>query len=221
MARSSSTGSPRAGLGIVATTSLMLIALGLMALVAVGLLNVLDPFGTHTVDRSGPAVLQRIQTLEEFTAAKASFTQDVDIQNDSFLPDFIKGERVTAIVTGTVRATVDFGSLGPNAVKVSDDGRSIRLTLPEPHLSGVDIDEGNARIVSRDRGVIDRIADVFSSNPTDDAPVYKAAEKKLDAAARQSDVLAQAKTNTERWMRTFLGAAGFSRVEIDWTSPPS
>ena len=82
MARSSTPRPPRAGLGILATVSLVLIALALMALVVVGLLGVLDPFGTKTVDRSGPSVLQRIQTLEEFTAAKASFTQDVDLEND-------------------------------------------------------------------------------------------------------------------------------------------
>jgi len=220
MARSTDPRAPRAGIGILATVSLVLIALALMALVVVGLLGVLDPFGTKTVDRSGPAVLQRIQTLEEFTAAKASFTQDVDLENDSFLPGFIKGERVTAIVTGTVRATVDFGDLGPNSVQVSNDGKAIRLTLPEPQLSDVDIDEGSARIVSRDRGIIDRIAGVFSSNPTDDSPVYRAAEKKLQSAAKQSDVLDQARTNTEQWLRTFLGAAGFTRVEIDWSPPP-
>src|SRR5690606_9885254 len=40
----------RAGLGVVATASLVVIALGLLALVVVGLLNVWNPFGTTTVD---------------------------------------------------------------------------------------------------------------------------------------------------------------------------
>ncbi len=216
-----SNSSGRAGLGILATASLVLIALGLLALVLVGLLNVWDPFGTTTVDRSGPAVLQRIRTLEEFTAAEATFTQDVDLENDSFLPGFIKGERVTAIVTGSVRATVDFGELGPKSIKVSDDGTSIQITLPDPQLSDPEIDEGSARVVSRDRGIVDRIEDVFSGNPTDDTPVYQEAEKKLERAAQDSDVLDQARTNTEQWLRTFLGAAGFEKVEINWAESPS
>lgn len=217
--KSSSTKS-RVSLGIIGTASLVLIALALLALVFVGLLNVWNPFGTTTVDRSGPAVLQRIRTLEEFTAADASFTQDVDLENDSFLPGFIKGERVTAIVTGTVRATVDFSDLGPNSVKVSDDGKSIQITLPEPQLTKPEIDEGSARVVSRDRGIIDRVEDVFASNPTDDSPVYKAAQKKLQSAAEQSDVIEQARTNTEQWLRTFLGAAGFDKVQINWAESP-
>lgn len=211
----------RAGLGIIGTASLVLIALGLMALVVVGLLNVWDPFGTTTVDRSGPAVLERIRTLEEFTAAEATFTQDVDLENDSFLPGFVKGERVTAIVTGSVRATVDFSDLGPNSIQVSDDGRSIQVTLPEPQLADAEIDEGSARIVSRDRGIVDRIEDVFAGNPTDDSPVYEEAEKKLQSAAEQSDVIDQARTNTEQWLRTFLGAAGFDEVQINWAESPS
>ena len=220
LSRNSNSGG-RAGLGILATASLVLIALGLLALVLVGPLNVWDPFGTTTVDRSGPAVLQRIRTLEEFTAAEATFTQDVDLENDSFLPGFIKGERVTAIVTGSVRATVDFGELGPNSIKVSEDGTTIQITLPDPQLSDPDIDEGSARVVSRDRGIVDRIEDVFSGNPTDDTPVYQEAEKKLERAARDSDVIDQARTNTEQWLRTFLGAAGFEKVEINWAESPS
>ncbi len=211
----------RVGLGIIATASLVLIALGLLALVVVGLLNVWDPFGTTTVDRSGPAVLERIRTLEEFTAAEASFTQDVDLENDSFLPGFIKGERVTAIVTGSVRATVDFSDLGPNSVKVSDDGTTIQITLPDPQLTDAEIDEGSTRIVSRDRGIVDRVEDVFASNPTDDSPVYEEAEKKLESAAAKSDVIDQARTNTEQWLRTFLGAAGFETVQINWAESPS
>lgn len=211
----------RGGLGVLATASLMIIAFALIALVIVGLVGIWDPFGSTTVDRSGPAVLERMRTLEEFTAAEAGFTQDVDIENDSFLPGFIKGERVTAIVTGTVRATVDFSQLGPNSVQVSDDGKSIRVILPDPQLDDPEIDEGSARIVSRDRGIIDRLEDVFSANPTDDTPLYKAAEAKLESAAEQSDVLEQARTNTERWLTTFLGAAGFEDVQVQWSAPPS
>ncbi|MFM7508814.1 MAG: DUF4230 domain-containing protein [Actinomycetota bacterium] len=212
----------RVALAPVATVSLVIIALGLVGLVVVGALNWFDPFGSTSVDRSGPSVLERIRQLEEFTAAEATFTQDVDLTEDAnLLPDFIQGERVTAIVTGTVRATVDFGQLTDDAVQVSDDRTTIRLRLPEPTLSDPEIDEGSARVVSRDRGILDRIEDAFVSNPVDDGPVYQAAEQKLADAAANTDVLDQAKVNTERWLSTFLQAAGFSTVEIDWAESPS
>ena len=212
----------RGGIGVAATVSLVVIALSLFGLLVFGVITALDPFGSETVDRSGPAVLERIQELEEFTAAEANFTQDVDLEEDAnYLPDFIKGERVTALVTGQVRATVDFGELDEDAITVSEDRSTIRLDLPEPTLSDAEVEESSTRIVSRDRGLIDRFEDVFSGNPFDDGKLYAAAEDKLEAAARESDLTEQAKANTEKWLRTFLGAAGFTTVEITWDAPPT
>ncbi len=207
---------------LVSVISLVVIALGLVALVVFGAINALDPFGTETVDRSGPAVLEQIRELEEFTAAEGSFTQDIDVEEDAkFLPDFVSGQRIVALVTGNVRATVDFGQLGPGSVVVDDDRTTIRITLPEPVLSDADIEESSARIISRDRGLIDRVDDFFAGNPTDDSPLYQAAEEKVERAARDSDLVEEARANTERWLTTFLGAAGFDTVEITWQDSPA
>ena len=212
----------RAGLGIGVAVALAVIAVALVLLVVDVDGDALLAFGSETVDRSGPAVLEQIQELEEFTAAEGNFSQDVDIEEDSnLLPRFLAGERVVAIVTGTVRATVDMGDLDEDSIVVSEDGTTIRLTLPDPQLSDADIDESSARILSRDRGLLDRVDDFFASNPTDDAELYRAAESKVEEAARESDMLQEARENTERWLATFLGAAGFETVEITWQSSPA
>lgn len=200
---------------------LVVIALTLVALLVVGVVATFDPFATNQIDRSAPAVLQKIQELERFTAAEGQFVQTVDFERDAkYLPSFLKGERVVASVQGNVAATVDFGSLGPDAVRVGDGGRSISLRLPAPELQPADIEESSTKILTRDRGVIDRAEDFFASSPTDDTPLYRAAEKKVDAAAAQSDLEQTARTNTERWFRAFLGAAGFDKVVISWAPAP-
>ncbi len=192
----------------------------MIALVAVGA-ALLNPFRTETVDRSGPTVVERIRDLEEFTAAEAQFVQDVDLETDAkYLPDAIKGERVVAIASGSVRATVDFGSLHGESVTVSDDGNSISLVLPQPVLHDADVQEDETRIVNRQRGLVDRVADLMSSNPYDDADLYSAAERKLEAAAADSGLRATARTNTNAWLETFLGAAGFDDVVINWSPEP-
>ena len=56
-----------------------------MLLVVVGVIATIDPFGSETVDRSGPAVLEQIRELEEFTAAEGNFNQDVDIEEDDVM----------------------------------------------------------------------------------------------------------------------------------------
>ena len=205
-----------------ATVALAVIAVCAVVLVAALVATVLNPFGSETIDRSGPTVLQQIRKLEEFTAAEGTFTQDVDLEEDAkYLPDFLSGQRVTALVTGSVRATVDFSQLDEDAIQVSDDGSTIRLSLPEPVLSDADIEESNARIINRNRGLIDRVDDFFSENPTDDAQLYAAAEEKVAAAARESDLIEEARVNTEQWLTTFLGAAGFETVEITWQDSPT
>ena len=203
-------------MGIVA--ALVIVVFLLLALGAA----LFDPFGTETIDRSGPALLERMRALEEFTAAEATFVQDIDIEQDArYLPDFVKGERVVALVTGEVRATVDFSDLDEDSVEVDEDGSSITVTLPEPELQDAEIEESSTKIVTRERGIVDRLEDVFSSNPFDDSQVYEAAESKLNEAAAQSDLREQAKDNTEKWLRTFLGAAGFDSVEVEWRESPS
>lgn len=200
---------------------LAIITLSLVVLAVFGVVSAINPFGSETVDRSGPAVLESIRELQEFTAAEGTFTQDVDIETDaSWVPSFISGQRVVALVTGTVRGTVDFSGLADDAVTVSDDGKSINVNLPEPVLSDVDIDESSARIIARDRGLMDRIDDFFAANPIDDTGLYVAAEKKIEAAARETDLLGEAKANTEEWLTSFLRAAGFETVVVSWERAP-
>jgi hypothetical protein len=174
------------------------------------------------VDRSAPALLQRIRTLDRFEAAEGQFVEEVDLEQDAkYLPSFLKGERVIATVKGSVSATVDFKGLRDDAVQVSDDRRTIRLVLPEPELQRAEVDEAGTKILTRDRGVIDRLEDFFSGNPTNDAALFAAAQDKVDAAAARSTLRTRGKDQTERWLRTFLGAAGFDQVEVAWTRAPA
>ena len=53
------------------------------------------------------------------------------------------------------------GNLDADAIRVSDDRRTIRLTLPDPVLSDADVQESSTKIVSRDRGIVDRLGDVL------------------------------------------------------------
>ena len=180
-----------------------------------------SPFGTTTVDRSGPALLEQMKDLEEFTAAEAEFIQELDIEEDArFLPDVLKGRRITALISGSVRATVDFGDLNEDSVTVSEDGSQIQVRLPQPQLADAEIDESGIKILDRDRGLFDRIGEFFSENPFDDSELYDSAEEKLDEAARESDLIETARENTELWLTTFLTAAGFDEIQISWENDP-
>lgn len=204
----------KSGANTVTRLVALVLALAFLIVVAIAAWAHFNP------DRSGPVIVERIRNLEEFTAAEATLSQVVVVEDDSkWLPDALSGERVIAVVPGTVRATVDFGDLTKDAIEVNESdavARTIRIELPKPRLSDVEIDEQAVEFLDRDRGILNRTEDFFAENPTDDNPVYAKAERNLNAAAKKSDLLKRAQTNTEAWLTTFLNASGFDKVNVVW-----
>lgn len=182
----------------------------------------LNPFATRTIDRSQPPVLRSIEDIGEYRASTANLQLVLDLEHDTrFVPDFIKGERVLFVAAGRVDAGVDFSALGADAVSVSDDRRSVRVRLPPPRLYDPEVDHDNTSIVSRERGVLDRIGSVFS-DPGDEQEMYKLADQRLrEAAAADPQVLEQARTNTRAMLTALLQSLGFTDITIEFEDRPA
>ena len=140
----------------------------------------------------------------------------MDVEQDTKLvPDEIKGERVLFVAVGDVDAGVDFSQLGDEAVEVSDDRRRVSIELPPARFQEPELDFDRSYVYSRDRGAIDRLQSLFGDDPGDDSELYRLAEDKLAAAARDnSGLLSRAEQNTRRMLTELLRALGFTRVEI-------
>jgi len=175
-----------------------------------------NPFRTETVDRSSPVVLKAIEDLERFQAATGHFEVIVDVEKDTrFVPAAIRGERVLFVAVGTVEAGVDFSGLDDEAVKVTDDRRTVELELPHAEFFGATVDPTRSYVYDRDRGLIDRVASLFQDNPTSEQELYLLAEEKLLASARDgSGILERAERNTRRMLTGLLRALGFTSVTI-------
>ena len=202
--------------------ALLLIA-GLAALLVIAVLLVtgpLNPFGTDTKDRSQPVLLKSLENLSDYHAATANMQVVVDVEEDArLLPSFIKGERTLFVAAGTVDAAVDFRGLSrdPDAVKVSGDRRSVKLTLPAPKLLEPRLDPDRSRVYDRDRGVLDRVEDAVSDRPGDEQPLYQLAEEKLAAAAAADPKLLQtAERNTRAMLEGLLRGLGFRTIQIEF-----
>src|SRR5215203_5495430 len=185
---------------------LLLAALVLAAVVAVLLVTgPLNPFGTDTKDRSQPVLLKSLENLSDYHAATANLQVVVDIEQDAkLLPSFIKGERTLFVAAGTVDAAVDFGALKGDAVRISDDRKSVKLTLPSPKLLPPRLDPDRSRVYDRDRGVLDRVEDALSDRPGDEQPLYQLATDKLAAAAAADPQLRPTAERNTRSMLTGL-----------------
>jgi hypothetical protein len=182
--------------------------------------DVVNPFTTETVDRTGPAVLKSIQNLEDYRAASGHFEVIVDVERDTrFVPDAIKGQRVLFVAIGSVDAGVSFTGLDESAVEVSDDRRSVAVELPPATFREPELDLERSYVYDRDRGAIDRIQSLLGDDPGVQPELYTLAEEKLASAARDgSGLLARAEQNTRLMLTGLLRALGFARVEVRFSA---
>jgi hypothetical protein len=181
-----------------------------------------NPFGSDTVDRTQPALLQSLADLHEYHAATGNFQVIVDTEKDTrFVPSFVRGERTVFVAGGSADAVVDFSQLDERSIQVSPDRTSVTIVLPAPTIADPTVDPENSRVVSRDRGVLDRIGSALSDNPTSERPLVLAAQEKMRAAAAESDLRAKAEDNTRRMLQGMLGALGFTSVNVSFSPSPA
>ncbi|MEY9996619.1 hypothetical protein ABIE67_008651 [Streptomyces sp. V4I8] len=176
-----------------------------------------DLFGTETNDRSGPALLQSIQDMSRYDAASGNFQIVVDLEKDAkFLPDAIRGTRTLYVGAGTVDAYVDLGKVGENDVTVNDDRTSATLRLPHAALGKPALDPDRSYAVSKERGLLDRLGDLFSDNPNSEQAVQQLAVQHIGDAAEESRLTARAETNTTDMLEGLLHSLGFKEVKVTY-----
>ncbi|WP_371667750.1 DUF4230 domain-containing protein [Streptomyces sp. NBC_00289] len=174
-----------------------------------------DLFGTETHDRSGPALLQSIQDISRYDAASGNFQVVVDLEKDTkYLPDAIRGSRTLYVGAGTVDAYVDLGKVGKNDVTVNDDRTSATLRLPHAALGKPALDPDRSYAVSKQRGLLDRLGDLFSDNPNGEQAVQKLAVRHIGDAAKESGLTTRAEKNTTGMLEGLLRSLGFKEVHV-------
>lgn len=200
------------------------VALGLLFFL-LGRANLLpgipNPFATTDKDRSGPVLLRSIQDMNRFEGASGNFEVVVDLQKDAkYLPDIVKGKRTLYVGAGSVNAYVDFGSLGPDAVQVSKDRKTASIRLPHAALERTSLDPDHSYVVSQERGFFDRVGDFFGSNPGNMQQLNVLAAKKIQDAAKTTELGARAESNTRSMLQRMLTTLGFTKVSVAFGPPP-
>ncbi|MFF5532640.1 DUF4230 domain-containing protein [Streptomyces cinerochromogenes] len=174
-----------------------------------------DLFGTETHDRSGPALLKSIQDMSRYDAASGNFQVVVDLDKDAkFLPDAIRGTRTLYVGAGTVDAYVDLGRVGEKDVTVDGDRTSATIRLPHARLGRPALDPDHSYAVSKQRGLLDRLGDLFSDNPNSEQAVQRLAVRHIGDAAKRSGLTARAESNTTDMLQGLLRSLGFTEVHI-------
>ncbi|MEV7086708.1 DUF4230 domain-containing protein [Streptomyces sp. NPDC093085] len=174
--------------------------------------------GEESHDRTGPTLLQSIQDLDRYEAASGNFQVVVDLEKDTkYLPDAIRGSRTLYVGAGTVGSYVDFGSIGDGNVTVDEDRTAATITLPHARLGTPAMDPDRSYAVSKQRGLLDRLGDLFSDNPADERAVLKLAAQHIGEAAKESELTGRAEKNTTAMLQGLLHSLGFTEVKVVYT----
>jgi Protein of unknown function (DUF4230) len=211
-----------AGRLVTAIIALVAVLALVVVLSAVHLLPQLrNPFTQTTTDRGGPALLKSITSLSRYEAASGSFQVVVDLTKKvSFIPSFLQGSETLFIGQGSDIAYVDFSQLkgsGSQAIQVSSDRTTVSVKVPHAKLEPAVLNVDQSYVYAEQQGLLNRIGNFFSGNPNSQQQVYMLAQQKIQTAANQSPLIADAQRNTQAMLTSMLSSLGFTHVTVTFT----
>ena len=202
------------GLGTTLVLALVIVALAValgiglasygQSLPVVGALLGEKPTRTTT----GPVVVEGIRDLDQLATVR--WTESVPVTSEKggdIWERVFNGEKVLLIATGNVEAGVDLGDIQEDDVRVA--GETVTIDLPQPEILSASLDEKATRVYDRDLSPL-------NFRPDDDL-VQKArlrAVEKIEAAARENEILETADQNAQNSIGAFVTTLGFDEVRF-------
>jgi hypothetical protein len=178
-----------------------------------------NPFATEKQDRSQPPLLNSIQDLSRYVAAEGNFQVVIDLERDrKYVPDFLVNQRTLFVGAGSVDAYVDFSKIGDGAIVESADRTSAEITLPGPQLTEASLDLEHSYVFAEERGLLNRLGEVFGGDPNRQQEVYKLAQERITGAARDSGLVQRAEENTRTMLTGLLRSLGYTQVKVTYTA---
>ncbi len=193
-----------------------LAAIGFGLVVGLKALRPSNPLQEQTVDRTSPALLKSLTDLAELHAAEGRYQVLVDLEKDTaYVPSVLKGSRVVYSATGSVDALVDLSAIGPGSVRV--EGATVHVTVPAVRLAEPALDLAESRVVSRERGLLDRFGSAVGDERNPDRQLLLLAEGKVGRAATEDAQLRQrAEANARGTIASLIRGLGFTDVVVDF-----
>jgi hypothetical protein len=202
--------------GLGTTLVLALVIVALAAALGVGLAlygQTLPVVGTLLGEKpprttTGPVVVEGIRDLDQLATVR--WTESVPVTSEKggdILERVFNGEKVLLIATGNVEAGVDLDDIQDEDVRVA--GETVTIDLPQPEILSASLDEKATRVYDRDLSPL-------NFRPDDDL-VQKArlrAVEKIEAAARENEILETADQNAQDSIGVFVTTLGFDEVRF-------
>jgi len=149
-------------------------------------------------------ILRQVQTLSQFVTVKYVMEKVVVLEDVKWYPG---GEsRVLLLAHGIVKAGVDFSSIKPDDLQVSQ--AKIVLRLPQPQITDTYLDEHETRVIERTTGLLR----LFDKN-LEQAARQQAVDD-IRRSARAAGILKDANERARAELTILFQQMGFQEVEF-------
>ena len=164
-----------------------------------------------TVIRATPNVVTAVRDLARLESAEYHMERVLDVKDQqSRAFGLIEAEDALVLVAaGDVVAGVDLSSLSESDVRVDQQTRSVRVSLPAPKILSARLDSERSYVHSRKTDLL------AAHNTRLESDARARAEKELSAAALEAGILDKASKNARRTVEDLLRALGFTRIEVE------
>jgi hypothetical protein len=166
---------------------------------------------TTVFDRGG--AIKQIQSLNRLETSSFSIERiiEANIARGNIL-DSILGERLLLIASGNVVAGIDMSKLKESDVIISQDGKSITITLPPSEIFSKGLDNNRTRVYDRQTSIGTQI---FGGENKDlETQARLAGEEEILRAACEGGIMQKAADEAERSMEQFLRLLKFQEVQV-------
>jgi hypothetical protein len=166
---------------------------------------------TTVFDRGG--AIKQIQSLNRLETSSFSIERiiEANIARGNIL-DSILGERLLLIASGNVVAGIDMSKLKESDVIISQDGKSITITLPPSEIFSKGLDNNRTRVYDRQTSIGTQI---FGGENKDlETQARLAGEEEILKAACEGGIMQKAAEEAERSMEQFLRLLKFQEVQV-------
>jgi Protein of unknown function (DUF4230) len=201
----------------------LVIAAALGAVIVTGIWKAVgafkSPLATKRVDRTTPALMLALTDMARIEGSSGSFQVVVDIQDEAkYVPKALKGERIIYLAQGTASGTVDLAKLSSNSITTDETAKTVTIVVPHAEVSNLRIDLTKSKVLSHDRGLLDRIGGAVGEAPPMHPDLVKRAEQELKKIAAESELRMRAEENTKTLLTRIATGLGYTKVTVEFGS---
>lgn len=175
-----------------------------LILLIAGYLFIAKKFSINTsVESKHQLLVEKIEAIGKLELVKYQISDVLEHKNKT---DFLPEASVLLIVKAEAVGCIDLTKITRDDIRIDAD--TAVVNLPQPEICYVKIDHKNSRVYDT------KMAFFREADLVDEA--YKAAERKVAAEVKKSDILMQTKTNATNVLKPIIEGLGYKNVRLSF-----